>query len=63
LDDVRRALEANVILPLEHSDLAAELMLKPKRGVLLLALRHGQTTIGRALAHRLRGSSSSSTAR
>jgi len=37
IDDVIRALEANVILPLEHSELAAELALKPKRGVLLAA--------------------------
>lgn len=56
LEDIKEELEKNVLFPLEQPELAAKLGLAPKRGVLLHGKPGtGKTTVGRWLAHRLRG--------
>ena len=56
VDDVLRNLEINIVLPLENDELANQLKLRSKRGVLLYGPPGtGKTTVGRALAHRLKG--------
>jgi len=56
VDEVLRDLEINIVLPLENDELAGRFRLRSKRGVLLYGPPGtGKTTVGRALAHRLKG--------
>jgi transitional endoplasmic reticulum ATPase len=55
VDDVLRNLETNIVLPLENDALAHQFKLRSKRGVLLYGPPGtGKTTVGRAMAHRLK---------
>jgi transitional endoplasmic reticulum ATPase len=55
-EHIAHALETHVVLPFEQPQLAYELDLKPRRGVLLYGPPGtGKTSIGRALAHRMQG--------
>ncbi|MEJ0037953.1 MAG: AAA family ATPase [Gammaproteobacteria bacterium] len=55
-EEIGRKLETHIVLPLENRVLAQKLNLKPKRGVLLYGPPGtGKTSIGRALAHRMKG--------
>ncbi|MGA2246773.1 MAG: ATP-binding protein [Verrucomicrobiota bacterium] len=55
VDDVLRHLEIHIVLPLENDTLANQFKLRSKRGVLLYGPPGtGKTTVGRAMAHRLK---------
>ena len=54
-DEVIQQLEIDLITPIERPDLVNKLGISPKRGILLYGPPGtGKTTIGRALAHRLK---------
>lgn len=55
-EEIIKKLDTHVLLPMQRPELARDLGLMPKRGVLLHGLPGtGKTSIGRALAHRMKG--------
>ena len=55
-EHIAEALETHIVLPFENPELAMKMGLKAKRGVLLYGPPGtGKTSIGRALAHRMKG--------
>jgi SpoVK/Ycf46/Vps4 family AAA+-type ATPase len=56
LEGIKEELEKQVLFPMEQPELARDLGLSPKRGVLIHGNPGtGKTTVGRWLAHRLKG--------
>ncbi|KAF1025249.1 MAG: ATP-dependent zinc metalloprotease FtsH 4 [Acinetobacter bereziniae] len=55
-EELWQALETHVLLPMRGGELVSSLELKPKRGVVLYGNPGtGKTSIGRALAHKMKG--------
>lgn len=56
MEDIRERLEKEVLFPFEHPQEAGRLGLTPKKGVVIHgSFGTGKTTVGRWLAHRLKG--------